>query len=74
MLHDTRRGASHIEKKDRKAYTDKQYVTMVKSIASKDVTSSPQKSQVGSFLGDQNTIIRTMVAVKASCLEVNHSF
>jgi hypothetical protein len=61
-------------KKERNAYTYKQRVTMVESIASKDVTSLPQKSQVGSFLGDHNDMILMMAAVKSSHLEVNHLF
>jgi hypothetical protein len=47
---------------------------MVKLLANADVTSSPQKSQVGLFLGDQSAIIRTMAAVKSTRLEINHSF
>ncbi len=44
-------------RKERKAYTDKQFVTIVKSVASADFQSLPLKSQVGLFLGDQNAMI-----------------
>jgi hypothetical protein len=64
-----------LEKKlDRKSCTDKQCVTKVKLLASVDFMSLPQKSQVGLFLGDQNTVIRMMAAVKSSRLEIDHSF
>ncbi len=36
---------------------DKQCVALMKSIASKDIVTSPQKSQVGFFSGDQNKMI-----------------
>jgi hypothetical protein len=60
--------------KKTKAYTDKQHVTMLKLLASADVMALPKKSQVGLFLGDHHAMIRTMVAVKSSCLAIYHSF
>ncbi len=38
-------------KKERKSFTDKTRVALMMSMASKDVAVSPQKSQVGFFIG-----------------------
>jgi hypothetical protein len=44
-------------KKERKLFMDKKCVVLMKLIASKDVDTLPQKSQVGLFLGDQKKMI-----------------
>jgi hypothetical protein len=49
-------------KKERKAITNTQSVESMKSVASKDVATLPYKSQVGLFWGDQNKMIRVIVA------------
>jgi hypothetical protein len=41
-------------RKERKSFTDKSCLSLMKSMASKSFATSPQKSQLGYFLGDQN--------------------
>jgi hypothetical protein len=44
-------------KKERKSFTDKSHLSLMKSMASKGVAALHQKSQLRYFLGDQNKMI-----------------
>jgi hypothetical protein len=44
-------------RKERKSFTDKSHLSLMKSMASKDVAALPQKSQLGYFWGDQNKMV-----------------
>jgi hypothetical protein len=44
-------------RKKRKSFTDKSHVSLMKSMASKGIVASPQKSQFGYFSRDQNEMV-----------------
>jgi hypothetical protein len=44
-------------RKERKSFTDKSRLSLMKSMAIKGIATSPQKSQLGYFGGDQNKMV-----------------
>ncbi len=52
-------------KKERKSFTVKSLLSLMKSMSSKGLAALPQKSQLGYFLGDQNEMVQTIVNVES---------
>jgi hypothetical protein len=44
-------------RKARKSFTNKEHLTLMKSMPNKSVATSPQKSQSGNFNGDPNEMV-----------------
>jgi hypothetical protein len=44
-------------RKARKSFTDKERLTLMTSMSNKGIATSPQKSQLGNFNGDQNKMV-----------------
>ncbi len=61
-------------KKKRKSYTDAKQIEMVKQLAEADITTSPQRGQMHSYIGDQTPSIRLMMVVEAYPLFAGQTF
>jgi hypothetical protein len=61
-------------KKARKSFTNKERLSLMKSMSNKGVATSPQKSQLSNFKGDQNKMVWPMEYVESDCLLKNHTF
>jgi hypothetical protein len=61
-------------KKKRKAYTDAKQMEMAKQLAEADITTSPQRCQMHSYIGDQTPSIRLMMVTKAHPLVAGQMF
>ncbi len=61
-------------RKARKSFTDKERLSLMKSMSNKGVVASPQKSQLGNFKGDQNEIVQPMEYVESHHLLKDHTF
>jgi hypothetical protein len=61
-------------RKTRKSFTNKERLTLMKSMSNKGVATSPQKSQAGNFNGDPNEMVRQMEYVESHCLKKGHTF
>jgi hypothetical protein len=44
-------------RKARMPFTDKECLSLIKSMSNKGIVASPQKSQLGNFNGDQNKMV-----------------
>ncbi len=61
-------------RKERKSFTNKERLSIMKSMSTKGVAASPQKSQLSIFTGDQNKMVQPMAYVESHCLSKNHTF
>ncbi len=61
-------------RKERKSFTDKSCLSLMKSMSSRGIAALPQKSQLGYFTGDQNEMVGPMVDVESHCLSKDHTF
>ncbi len=44
-------------RKERNSFTNKERLSLMKSMSNKGIAASPQKSQLGKFTGDQNKMV-----------------
>ncbi len=61
-------------RKAKKSFTNKERLTLMKSMSNKGVSTLPQKNQSGNFNGDPNKMVRQMEYVESHCLEKGHTF
>jgi hypothetical protein len=61
-------------KKARKLFTDKERLTLMKSMSNKGIATLPQKSQLSNFNGDPNEMVQQMEYVESHHLENGHTF
>jgi hypothetical protein len=61
-------------KKERKSFTDKSCLSLMKSMSSKGLATLPQKSQLGYFLGDENKMVQLITDVESHRLSKYHTF
>ncbi len=61
-------------KKVRKSFTDKSYLSLMKSMTSKGVATLPQNTQLGYFSGDWNKMVQPMAYVESHHLLQDYTF
>jgi hypothetical protein len=61
-------------RKARKSFTNKECLSLMKSVSTKGIAALPQKSQLGNFKVDQNKMVRPIEYVESHSLLKDHTF